>query len=545
MMGDARMLTVLRLRCLWTVVPVLMALTFALPARAVASSQPPAHHVVSRRSRRSKTPCAKVRTHRRRDIKASCPAEHGATAKLTPTPTPAPAGTDVQVVQTTQNLSDALTAMPSEQFSARPTPGVPVLNVDDSVRYQKMTGFGAAMTDTSAWLLYTQLSPQTRAQVFANLFGPEGINLDYVRVPMGASDFTATGVPYSYDDLPAGQTDPTLADFSVAHDEAYIIPALQEMLSVNPTVWILANPWSPPPWMKANDAFDNSQLAGTVLPQYYPALAQYFVKFIQAYESQGIPTDAITTMNEPESLAAWPGAALLPADEAVFLPQDLEPALQAAGLDVPVFGLDDANLADAQSILQSPAAADLAGIAVHCYQGMSIMSTLHAQYRDVPIIENECSPGIIPYPTAEVGIDATRNWASGVQLWNLALDPSGGPVQPPNYGCRNCTGVVTVHEQTHQVTYGRNYYQLGQLSKFVARGAQRIDSGRFVSDFDNATGHGVTAGLDNVAFINPDGTRVLAAYNNSAAAQLFQVAWDGKYMPYTLAPGATVTFTWN
>ncbi len=156
------------------------------------------------------------------------------------------------------------------------------------------------------------------------------------------------------------------------------------------------------------------------------------------------------------------------------------------------------------------------------------------------------SPGIIPYPVSEVAIDATRNWASAVGLWNLALDPAGGPVQLPNTGCGGCTGLVTIDEQTHTAALGLGYYQLGQVSKFVAPGAFRIRSDRLVSDFHSPSGaYGVTAGLDDVAFLNPNGERVLVAYDNSPAPIQFAVQWRGRSFLYTLRPWATVTFTWS
>lgn len=477
----------------------------------------------------------------------SCPSRH---ARRACTPVPlglrgARIGTagalSAEVIQTTADLRQALTVLPSEAFTAAPEPGAAVLQVSDQTRYQRIIGFGAAMTDSSAWLLRDQLTPQARAATFERLFGAAGIHLDYVRIPIAASDYTVSPAPYSYDDMPAGQTDATLARFSIAHDQPYVIPALKEMLAVDPRVFTLANPWSAPPWMKANQAFDSFGPNGTVLAQYYPALAQYFVRFIQAYQAEGVPIDAITPMNEPNSRSVWPGTALTPADDAVFIPQNLQPALAAAGLHPTIFGNDDTELADAQALLGGPAGPDLGGIAFHCYQGLGQMSALHAEYPNEAIIVNECSPGIIPYATAEVGIDATRNWASGVQLWNLALDENRGPYEGArSYGCPGCTGLVTVNQSTHQARLNHNYYQFGQISRYVEPGAVRIFSTRLVSD-----GFGISPGLDDVAFENPDGSKVLVAYNNSFGAETFAVAWRGRYLTHTLAPAATVTLRWR
>ena len=291
--------------------------------------------------------------------------------------------------------------------------------------------------------------------------------------------------------------------------------------------------------MKANHTYDDNGLAGSVLPQDYSALAQYFVKFIQGYQAAGVPIDAITPMNEPSCSCEWPGSALSSADDATFLPGYLGSALAAAGLHPTIFGVDDTELSDGQTLLSGPAASMLGGIAFHCYKGLGQMSALHAQYPSENIVMDECSPGIIPYATAEVPIDATRNWASAVQLWNLALDPTGGPHETA-WGCPGCTGIVTVDEQSHTMSFGLNYFQYGQTTKYVQPGAVRIFATRLVSDR-----YGVTRGVDDVAFLNPDGSKVLVAYNNRGRAASLAVSWHGRYLNWTLPGHATVTLIWR
>jgi len=307
---------------------------------------------------------------------------------------PRPSGPSARVVLTTAGLAYALTPMPPVPFGPLPAAGVPVIHVDDTARYQRMTGFGAAMTDSSAWLLYTQLPPPIRRLVMNALFSPAGIHLDFVRVPMAASDFTATGQPYSYDDVPSGQTDPDLAQFSIAHDQAYVIPALSQMLSIDPGIEILANPWSPPPWMKSNAAFDNVGGHATLAPASFGPLAAYFVKFIRAYAAAGIPIAAITPQNEPGAVVPYPGLSLPEPDEAKFIAGYLAPALRAAGLAPKIYGVDrGAALSYAQALLSSPAAPALSGIAWHCYGGLGTLAALAQAAPTVDEIVSECSPG--------------------------------------------------------------------------------------------------------------------------------------------------------
>jgi glucosylceramidase len=478
------------------------------------------------------------------------------TTPTTTTPLP-PA---VQAVQTAPGLSQQLTPQPSLALSPVQPQGVPIISVNDQLRYQQFSGVGANLTDSAAWLIYSELSPADHVALIQDLFGIPGlqtmlgvppIHLNFLRVAMGASGAMTVGAPYSYDDMPAGQSDPSLAQFSIAHDLPYTIPTLQQALAINPGLQILASPWSPPGWMKSNGSLDNVNGQGTLLPSAYGPLANYFVKFIQAYAAQGIPVDAVTPQNEPRSGGsgtAYPGLTLPEANEAQFIAQNLQPAFSAAGLRTKIYGHDLSwdQLNYAGSLATGPAASDLSGIAWHCYFGSpTVMSQLHQSAPGLDQIADECSPEIRPFGAPEYLISTLRNWASVAAVWGVALDPNGGPIQPGN-NCGGCRGLVTIDEQTHTVTFRTEYYQLGQVSAFVQPGAARIDSQNFVSYGVNSSNIlTVTAGLDDVAFLNPDGSKVLVAYNNSAAPISFGVQSNGSYFSYTIPPQAMTTFLWH
>jgi O-glycosyl hydrolase len=453
----------------------------------------------------------------------------------------------VDAVQTTSDLLERLQPMSELQFGASAPAGIPTIAVNDGLHYQRITGVGAAMTDSSAWLIESQLSPAARDGLMDDLFGAGGIHLGFTIVPMGASDFTATGQPYSYDDLPAGEADPQLTQFSVAHDEGYILPALRQMLAVNPQTETFAVPWSAPPWMKANDAFDDMADRGTLLPADYQSLAAYFVRFLHAYQAEGVPISAVAPVNEPAAAAPYPSMRFSEPDEARWISQYLAPALSAADLHQRIYGMDSgwdsADYADA--LASSPASVELAGIAWHCYSGApTVMSALQAAAPAMDQLVTECDPNLSPYPVPEIVIGALRNGASAVALWNLALDPSGGPVEAPNTGCTGCAGIVTISESTHSVTFNLDYYQLGQVGSFLQPGAVRVDSDSFVTYQQSPTDLSATPGLDDVAFVNPDGSHVLVAYDNSSNTTSFAVQWNGRSFTYTLPPWATVTFRW-
>jgi glucosylceramidase len=456
----------------------------------------------------------------------------------------------VRVVQTTADLSQALTPQAPLEFSRSKPPGGPIVSVNTATQFQVVHGFGAAMTDSSAWLIERELPGAARRALMARLFGPSGIGLSFLRVPIAASDFTKDGTPYSYDDMPGDRTDESLSHFSIAHDRAYVLPALREARALNPSTEFLATPWSPPAWMKLNDSLDNAGNRGRLLDQDDRAWAHYLVKFISAYAHAGIPITALTLQNEPGVPTLYPGLNVTAFAQASWLVHDLEPALAKARLHPRIYGADrgwGTTTNFAAATLHTAALSDLTGLAWHCYFGApTVMQRFHQLALRLEQIVDECSPGISSSPISEVVISSLRNWASTVALWNLALDPTGGPAQPPNHGCPGCSGLATINPQSHTDTLNLNYYEVGQASAFISSGARRISSPTFVGYRYPGPGVNVaTPGLDDVALRNPDGSIVLIAYDNTDAPITFSVAWHGRTFGYTLPANATVTFVWN
>lgn len=425
-----------------------------------------------------------------------------------------------------------------------------------------MTGFGASITDSSASVLYS-LSPPARGAAMASLFDPAtGDGLDYLRQPIGASDFVATAA-YTYDDVPAGQTDYALTHFSVAHDQAQILPLLRQAQALNPRLRILATPWSPPAWMKTGGSLIGGRLIDD--PRVYRAYAAYLVKFVQSYRANGVRVDALTIQNEPQNRTpkGYPGTDM-PSWQETNVIDDLGPMLRAAGLDTKILAYDhnwtehpnDAaatppdETADVnhypQQVLASSAAQYVSGVAEHCYYGdPSAMSTLHDQFPGTDVYFTECSgsrSGVpantfsdtLKWHTRNLVIGATRNWAKTVVNWNIALDPAGGPHVG---GCDACTGVLTIAADG-TVTRNAEYYTLGHLARFVQPGAVRIASTSFGTT-------GWNGQVEDVTFRNPDGTTVLVAHNENDNPQTLAVAEGDRHFTYTLPGGALATFVWN
>lgn len=413
-----------------------------------------------------------------------------------------------------------------------------VIAVDSGVTYQQMEGFGAAMTDSSAWNLTRVLSSRRAEQVMRDLFTREGdgIGISYVRIPIGASDFSLRDI--SYADLPPGATDPTLEHFSINYDEAYIIPALQWARRLNPQLRFMGSPWSAPGWMKQSGDFHG----GNLLPEYYPAFAEYLTRWIQAYEAHGIRIDSLTPQNEPlHQTGNYPTMGMTAAEQAAFVRDHLGPALDAANLYTRLIIFDhNWDLVDFPlEVLSDPAAAAYVdGVAFHCYGGsVAAQSRVHEAHPNIGIWFTECSGGDwapsfgdnLSWNIRNLVIGNFRHWGNSVMLWNLALDQDAGP---QNGGCGDCRGVVTVDQATGEVTYNEEYYVIGHVSRFVDPGARRIDSTEFRM--------GVA---ENVAFLNPDGSIVLLAH--SVMTTPIRVTWQGQSFEYTIPAGAVVTFKWG
>jgi O-glycosyl hydrolase len=443
----------------------------------------------------------------------------------------------ISVVESSEKLHESLQEKPPLQFGSSRA-AAPTISVGDT-QFQQIDGFGASLTDSSAWLLAKKLTAPQRRQLLEMLFDPQkGIGLSILRQPMGSSDF-AVGEDYSYDDLGAGETDADMKRMSVDRDRAYIIPMLREILAVNPEIKVIGSPWSPPGWMKTS----HSMIGGTLSPSSYAPLAAYFVQFVKLYEAAGVPIFAVTPENEPLNIPAdYPGMGMKAEEQEVFVRDNLGPAFRAAKLKTKIL-IFDHNwdlIAFPDTVLKDSQAAEfVAGTATHCYGGdPAAQSGLHDRFPDKGIWLTECSGGNWQKGDLLVGqanliIQTTRNWGKSVVLWNLALDQNHGPHLG---GCSDCRGVVTIDDSASPASFAPtvDFTALAHVSKFARPGAYRIAS--------SAEGE---PGIEHVAFRNDDGSVVLLALNSGAAPVRFNIEWKGQFAAYTLDSGAVATFSWS
>jgi glucosylceramidase len=411
--------------------------------------------------------------------------------------------------------------------------------IDINTKYQSIVGFGAALTDSSAWLLQNKLSDGQRGALLQELFGtPPNLNLNMMRLTIGASDFSLQ--QYTLDDLPVGEVDPELQHFNVASNLRDVIPMARAALAVNPQLRIVATPWSAPAWMKISE----NLLGGELLEKFESTYADYLVKYVDTYRKYGIPIFALTVQNEPGFIPlTYPSMDLPLSTRARIIAQYLGPALASRRPRTLILDWDH-NWDEPEQPLNMLANPDVAryidGVAWHCYQGSPYtQGQVHRAFPKKDTYITECSGGDwesskngeLLWFSRDLLVAGLRNWARGVVYWNLALDEQHGPHLG---GCDACKGMVTIDSHTGDVSRNDEYYAIAHFSRFVLPGAVRVGS--------NAT----NKGLDNVAFQNAsDGSVVLVMVNSNTQPRRVVVKQDETRFQYTLPAQSVATFVWD
>ncbi len=296
------------------------------------------------------------------------------------------------------------------ELVAPPQRSAPIsITVTPDSRHQAVIGFGAAITDASAWLIQQRSQPDARQALLGELFGRQGdgIGLSFTRLTIGASDFSRHH--YSLDDPPDGEPDPQLAHFDIAPNRADVIPVARAALAINPDLKIMASPWSAPAWMKSSD----NLVTGTLRPQYYDAFARYLLRYVDAYRAEGVPIWALSVQNEPDfEPKDYPGMRLNAPARARLIGDHLGPMLAKRGGQPLLFDWDH-NWDKPQeplAVLRDPKAARYVdAVAWHCYEGEpSAQTPVHDAFPDKDAYMTECSGGTC-------GTAAQRRHAVGSQ----------------------------------------------------------------------------------------------------------------------------------
>lgn len=386
-----------------------------------------------------------------------------------------------------------------------PTTTEPAIVIQTSQTKQDILGFGAAFTDASCYLI-NQLPVPARARLMNDFFTASGLNFNVCRTCIGSSDYSRN--VYSFDE--SAEPDPTLTHFSIDHDKAYILPVLREARQTNPDLFLFSSPWSPPSWMKAN----RSMLGGSMRTKYFASYAQYFLKFLKAYEGAGVKINAVTIQNEldTDQDGSMPACLWGQEYEIDFVKQHLGPAFQKAGQDTLIWILDhNYNLwgRAIDELEDRDVWKYVDGVAWHGYVGEpTAMSRVQEAFPDKHMYWTEGGPDYresdyltdwAKWAAAYTGI--LRNWACCIVGWNLALDEKG----KPNIGPFSCGGLVTIQSSTQETSRSGQYWGFAHFSKLVKRGAKVLGS------------EGEGEGIAHIAFRNPDGQHVMVLTNTGKA----------------------------
>jgi glucosylceramidase len=408
--------------------------------------------------------------------------------------------------------------------------------VDTTQTYQTIDGFGFCLTGGSATVI-NSLSATQQDALLQELFLTDTthIGISYLRISIGASDMSASD--FTYDE--SVNPDVNLTNFNISQEQTDLIPVLKKIISLNPTIKILACPWTAPTWMKINTTGNNGFSGGSLNTLYYDAYAAYFVKYIQAMKAQGITIDAVTPQNEPLNANNNPAMVMQPAEEDNFVKNNLGPQFKAAGITTKIIIYDhNADRTDYPLTILADAAANpyIDGSAFHLYAGsISALTFVHNSYplKNLYFTEQYTPTtgdfsGDLSWHITNLIVGAPRNWCRNVLEWNMATDADFGP--HTNGGCTVCKGALTISGQN--VTRNVSYYIIAHAAKFVRPGAVRIAS----PDLSN---------MPNVAFQNTDGSKVLIVLNAAGSTQTFNIQFKGKTVTSTLNNGAVATYIWK
>lgn len=469
-----------------------------------------------------------------------------------PVPTPVepttPAAADVRIITTTANRSKDLEES-TIAFSNSDNSSSSTIKLNPDQTFQSIDGFGAAITGSTACNLL-KMTPEDRTNFLKETFSPtEGYGMSYIRVCIGCSDFSLS--EYTCCDKPG------VENFALTVEEnKYVIPVLKEILAINPSIKILASPWTAPRWMKVNNLKDlrpyESWTGGQLNPSYYQDYAEYFVKWIKAFENEGIHIYSMTPQNEPLNRGNSASMYMGWEEQRDFVKSALGPAFENAGLDTKIYAFDHNynydNVGDQHNypvkIYSDPEAARyIAGAAFHNYGGnVNELNSVHNAFPDKELIFTESTAGDwndganlqkrLIDDMEQITLGTVNRWSRGAIIWNLMLDSQRGPNRPG--GCTTGFGAVDISNDFKTIRRNSFYYIMCHMSAVVKPGAVRIQSSGYNP-----------AGLTYSAFRNPDNSYALVLSNRKSEDTKVTVDDGTHHFPVTVPANGIVSLTWK
>ena len=385
--------------------------------------------------------------------------------------------------------------------------------VNPEKTFQKFIGIGGAITDASAEV-FSKLSKKNQEELLDAYFHKDGINYNIIRTSIHSADFGLGSFTY------IDEGDDKLETFSIAKDKEKRIPMIKKAQAIiGDDMLFYASPWSPPAFMKTNK---NMLQGGKLLPEYYQTWANYFVKFINAYENEGIPVWGVTIQNEPMATQRWESCIYTAEEERDFLKNYLGPTFQKKGLSDKNIVVWDHNRDlishRANVIFEDKEAMQYAwGIGFHWYETWTggdpkyeNLKNINNSYPGMNLLFTEgCQEAFDPkeyqrWSNAErYGNSMINDFNSGTvgwTDWNILLNENGGPNHVENF----CFAPIHADTKTDELIYTPSYYYIGHFSKFIKPGAKRISTTTSRST------------IESTSFENPDGKIVTIIMNGSS-----------------------------
>lgn len=418
--------------------------------------------------------------------------------------------------------------------------GGTVIEIDPAKTYQSVEGFGASLTDSSAYVL-SEMPEELIDEVMVNLFDKEkGIGLSTIRIPIGGCDFGFYN--YTYDDMPKGEEDFELEHFDASEAEDQIA-LVKKAMAVNSDIKIFLSPWTAPTWMKTKGEF-TSKDGGTLRRDCYNVYADYLVKSVQIYENENIPVYALSPQNEMFIIADWAGMYWDWEPMSAFVNDRLRPALEDAGLTTKILNMDHNWIyADKANQIMGATYNAADGVAYHWYNGTpEQMLTTKESFPDKEIWVTEATNvkpvGMSAFLKVSSMITRSlRSGANGYMLWNYALRHTGGPTVYENTGADSNAPILSVNLDKDEITYESDFYIMAHFSKYIHEGAVVVDS--------TDTGAENDYKLVNIVTVNPNGTMTAVLVNSGKEATTCKLVMGEQVMEVTVGAKSTVTLTWD
>lgn len=427
------------------------------------------------------------------------------------------------------------------------------IQIDPSQTFQKMDGFGFAITYSTCYNLM-KMSTEARSAFLKQTYSVnDGYGVSYARISIGCNDFSST--EYTLCD------EKGLENFSLYKDETdYVIPILKEILAINPDVKIIAAPWTCPKWMKVDDIESKTPhdawTDGHLNPDYYGLYAQYFVKFVQEMKKQGIDIYAVSPQNEPLNKANCASLYMPWQEEAPFV-KELASAFKRNGIATKIYLFDHNynydNLADQEDYPVKiydalgngfDGSELVVGAAYHDYGGNnSELTDIFTKAPEKELIFSESSIGTwndgrnlstrLLTDMKNITLGTVNQQCKAVLVWNLMLDEKMGPNL--DGGCQTCYGAVDIYNNYSEIKRNSHYYIITHMSSVVRTGATRIGT----------TQRSVTQNLLYSAFVNPDGTKAIVIMNSGDEAKNITVSDGANYFKANVPAQGVVSCNWK